>query len=359
VKRLELQEVRICKKCGRGRALLLSDDDESLSVPLDPVRALKETITSLEEQVNTRVTSVENGRKYLAGGGRTVDIPDGAAIFETTGAWEDFATPSRDLRLLIAIDVVRGVPDRVARRPFHECAIRIHFEPPRPERHRLIQANTLADHGRLADDDAGSVIDEAAAADPGARVDVHAGGRVRHLRDHARDERGPQLVQGVRQPVIGDRLHTGIADQDLLDAPGRRIAAVRGNDVGLEQRADGRKRREKARGDLHGVTVHVRIAIARAPGVPLELVPHLLDQSLDRAPQRLTDERVDIGAIDVRRAEVRGEQRADDTLQRGGERPHGWQCPRGRAVGVVRAGARAAQRGDDMIELRRQTGRRT
>jgi hypothetical protein len=92
-------------------------DDVMSPAPLDPVRALKETITSLEEQVNTRVTSVENGRKYLVGGGRTVDMPDGASIFETTGAWEDFATPSRDLRLLIAIDVVRGVPDRVARRP--------------------------------------------------------------------------------------------------------------------------------------------------------------------------------------------------------------------------------------------------
>ncbi len=48
-------------------------------------------------------------------------MPDGAAIFETTGAWEDFATPSRDLRLLIAIDVVRGYPDRVARRPRSLC----------------------------------------------------------------------------------------------------------------------------------------------------------------------------------------------------------------------------------------------
>ena len=44
-------------------------------------------------------------------------MPDGATIFETTGAWEDFSTPARDLRLLIAIDVVRGFPDRVARRP--------------------------------------------------------------------------------------------------------------------------------------------------------------------------------------------------------------------------------------------------
>jgi len=78
---------------------------------------MKEAITALEEQVNTRVTSVENGRKYQTGGGAEVAMPDGASIFETTGAWEDFATPSRDLRLLIAIDVVRGFPDRVARRP--------------------------------------------------------------------------------------------------------------------------------------------------------------------------------------------------------------------------------------------------
>ena len=63
------------------------------------------------------MTSVENGRKFQNSGRGDADMPDGAAIFETTGAWEDFATPARDLRLLIAIDVVRGFPDRVARRP--------------------------------------------------------------------------------------------------------------------------------------------------------------------------------------------------------------------------------------------------
>jgi hypothetical protein len=85
--------------------------------PLDPVRALKEVIAALEEQVKTRVTSVENGRKFQNSGRGDASMPDGATIFETTGAWEDFSTPSRDLRLLIAIDVVRGFPDRVARRP--------------------------------------------------------------------------------------------------------------------------------------------------------------------------------------------------------------------------------------------------
>ena len=67
--------------------------------------------------MNARVTSVENGREVLAGGPSTVDMPDGAEIFETSGPWENFATPSRDLRLLIAIDVVRHFPDHVARRP--------------------------------------------------------------------------------------------------------------------------------------------------------------------------------------------------------------------------------------------------
>jgi hypothetical protein len=92
-------------------------DDVMSPAPLDPVRAMQEAITSLEEQVKARVTSVENGRKFQQSGRGEASMPDGAAIFETTGAWEDFATPARDLRLLIAIDVVRGFPDRVARRP--------------------------------------------------------------------------------------------------------------------------------------------------------------------------------------------------------------------------------------------------
>jgi hypothetical protein len=60
---------------------------------------------------------VANAKKHFATGGGRIDMPDGASIFETTGPWEDYSTPSRDLRLLIAVDVVRGFPDRVARRP--------------------------------------------------------------------------------------------------------------------------------------------------------------------------------------------------------------------------------------------------
>ena len=85
-------------------------DDVMSPAPLDPLRAMKEAITSLEEQVKARVTAVENGRKFQTSGHGEATMPDGAAIFATTGAWEDFSTPARDFRLLIAIDVVRGFP---------------------------------------------------------------------------------------------------------------------------------------------------------------------------------------------------------------------------------------------------------
>jgi hypothetical protein len=92
-------------------------EDVLSPAPLDPMQALLATIGALEEQVKTRVISVDNGRKFLGRGRPTAEMPDAEKIFETTGDWEDYSTPSRDLRLLIAIDVARAFPARVARRP--------------------------------------------------------------------------------------------------------------------------------------------------------------------------------------------------------------------------------------------------
>ncbi|WP_027582739.1 hypothetical protein [Bradyrhizobium sp. Ai1a-2] len=91
-------------------------DDVMSPDPLDPVKAMTDAIASLNEQVKTRVTSVENGRKYQEKQAGDVAMPNGPSIFETSGAWEDYSTPARDFRLLIAMDVVRGYPDRVVRR---------------------------------------------------------------------------------------------------------------------------------------------------------------------------------------------------------------------------------------------------
>ncbi len=91
-------------------------DDVLAPSPRDPLVALREVVVALDEQVRTRVTSIENGRKFLEKKGPPAPMPEGEKIFEALGPWEDFSTPSRDLRLLIAIDVAKGFSQRVARR---------------------------------------------------------------------------------------------------------------------------------------------------------------------------------------------------------------------------------------------------
>lgn len=84
----------------------------------DALLAQEEAVAALFEQARVRVTSVANGDDYFKKNpGATVAMPEGFKVFETTGAWESFSTPARDLRLLIAMDVVRGFSDKVRRQP--------------------------------------------------------------------------------------------------------------------------------------------------------------------------------------------------------------------------------------------------
>lgn len=85
---------------------------------LRPEQAYADTLDALVEQLQTRVDSVQRGETYVRAHPReTVGMPDGLAIFETIGPWEDYATPSRDLRLLIAMKVLLGLPDRIVAHP--------------------------------------------------------------------------------------------------------------------------------------------------------------------------------------------------------------------------------------------------
>lgn len=102
---------------GEIQATQFYDRMDALITPgrRDPFAAQKEAVRALYEAAKVRLTSVENGEEYLAKSGGAIDMPDGYSIFETTGAWENFSTPARDLRLLIAIDVVTSFARKVAR----------------------------------------------------------------------------------------------------------------------------------------------------------------------------------------------------------------------------------------------------
>ena len=86
--------------------------------PLDPIRRQKSLVDALEEAVRRRVISVDNAISYEKQGGKMpIAMPEGHAIFETTGPWEDFSTPARDMRLLIAIDTVTSFASKVVAHP--------------------------------------------------------------------------------------------------------------------------------------------------------------------------------------------------------------------------------------------------
>lgn len=83
-----------------------------------PFAAQAELIAALAEATRVRVTSVENGlAHHRQNPNEVIEMPWGHTVFETSGAWENFSTPSRDLRLLIAIDVVLGFSEKVRRSP--------------------------------------------------------------------------------------------------------------------------------------------------------------------------------------------------------------------------------------------------
>jgi hypothetical protein len=86
--------------------------------PLDAEAAFEDLFQALHEQLLVRVDSVANGEKYMAAHpGTVIPMPAGPSIFQSLGLWEDYSTPNRDLRLLIAIDTIREFPGKAAKDP--------------------------------------------------------------------------------------------------------------------------------------------------------------------------------------------------------------------------------------------------
>jgi hypothetical protein len=85
---------------------------------LDAATAYGETLDALVEQLVTRLGSVDNGEKFMReNNAPVVPMPEGPKIFETVGPWEDYATPSRDMRLQIAMHVLQTLPARIVAHP--------------------------------------------------------------------------------------------------------------------------------------------------------------------------------------------------------------------------------------------------
>ena len=87
--------------------------------PLDPETAFRDLFQALHEQLIVRVESAANGESYMkAHPGAVIPMPgSAAAVFQAGGLWEDYSTPNRDMRLLIAMDTLLDFPEKIVRSP--------------------------------------------------------------------------------------------------------------------------------------------------------------------------------------------------------------------------------------------------
>ncbi len=86
--------------------------------PLDPEAMQVALVDSFEESVARRLNSVSNGEEFMKKRAyEPIEMPKGPSIFQTAGPWEDFSTPSRDMRLLISLDTVLDFPKQIRKSP--------------------------------------------------------------------------------------------------------------------------------------------------------------------------------------------------------------------------------------------------
>ncbi len=85
--------------------------------PWDPSALQRNTVRAIAEAAQARVQAVNNGVDYTRRRSGTIKMPRGFHLFETSGPWEEYSTPSRDLRLLIALHTLDELHEDIRRRP--------------------------------------------------------------------------------------------------------------------------------------------------------------------------------------------------------------------------------------------------
>ena len=157
------------------------------------------------------------------------------------------------------------------------------------QRHALQQRAVVADRRRLADDDAGAVVEHDADADPGGRIDVH-GEDARALALQVEREVAPALLQQlVGEAMRDERVEALEVEQRLDVARAGGIAVVDGGQVGAERAAELGVIRQHLRegfGDQAGV--HIGMVEPLRQAVAHGILEALLaqDGGVDEAAQR-------------------------------------------------------------------------
>ena len=87
-------------------------------VPRNALAAYRTELETVHQMFVFRAHMTDVGETWFqAHPGEVVAMPPGDGVFQSAGVWEDLATICRDLRLMVAVNLVRGFPEAVLRHP--------------------------------------------------------------------------------------------------------------------------------------------------------------------------------------------------------------------------------------------------
>jgi hypothetical protein len=183
-----------------------------------------------------------------------------------------------------------------------------------------------------------AVIDEEAATDLRARMDVDARQRMRVLGDDARDDRQIEPVERVRETMVNDGSDAGIAEKNLIEALCRRVAVIGCTNIAVEDLQNA--------GEIIGKFLHdgarrmfgIDQAVCGERSGKRQLTHDLGLEQFERLAERMADEVVH-GAVTIGgdSAEAAGKQDVGYAGDGVREALRRWQIEN-QAVGTDRAG---------------------
>ena len=151
----------------------------------------------------------------------------------------------------------------------------------RAQGHALIDLHMVADDGGFAHHDAGAVVNEEVFSNGGAGVDVNAGDAVGVLGHDPGQQRHPQGVEHMGQPVDGDGKQAGIAENDLVHAEGGGVAVEKRLHIGLGHGPDGGDLLEEGDAQLLGLFgggLLAQFAFEYQRQLLIQIVHHVLNE---------------------------------------------------------------------------------
>lgn len=114
----------------------------------------------------------------------------------------------------------------------------------------LVESHAVADFSGFADHHAGPMVNEKALPNVGSRVDIDSCQAVSVLAHDAGQEGHFLVPELMSRPVNRDGKEPRVAEDDLVVAPGCRIAFVCGTHIRRQQSAQGGERFDEGDGDL-------------------------------------------------------------------------------------------------------------